>query len=128
MYSLSVLTDFWPLTTLSFVAAVLAVFYYLSVQPGEILAFWGQWVNKQWLALCVYGSKADTELINRRVEGYQWMLKPILTCPRCIGGQAGLWLCMLAIIAGNPISLLSILYVVSLSSLLATLIHKEINR
>lgn len=70
----------------------------------------------------------DNEANTKRFEKYEWVLKPILTCERCIGGQFGFWLSVLAIANGGYMSLLSILFVVALTSLLSSLIVKEFNR
>lgn len=70
----------------------------------------------------------DNEANTERHEKYQWVLKPILTCERCIGGQFGFWLSVLAILNGAYLSLLSVLFVVALTSLLSSLIVREFNR
>lgn len=61
-------------------------------------------------------------LFENRLDKYQWVLKPILTCERCIAGQMALWLYLLIM----PFNFLGWLYVIALSALLATFIYKKL--
>jgi hypothetical protein len=108
------------LSSLGLIATVLAAFYYCSVQPGEWLGWWAKLVNgtyERW-ALGKNGCHAD------RFDRYHWLLKPILTCERCIGGQVGIWLCVGLLVVLHTFSLLALFYVAGLASIGSGLLVK----
>jgi hypothetical protein len=104
------------LSSLGLIATVLATFYYCSVQPGEWLGWWAKLVNGTYERITLgHGT---------RFQDYHWVLKPILTCERCIGGQVGLWLCVGLLVVMHTFSLLALFYVAGLASIGSGLLVK----
>ncbi len=115
----AVLFNFWMLTGFSFVSATLAVAYYRFTQPGEVLGWWAEILHNAHGRLAKYMiADDDSQFVTAFIENMQrteWVLKPILTCETCIAGQLAGWLFLFT----QPFNLLALLYVISLSSVLA---------
>jgi len=66
-------------------------------QPGMVLAGWARWLYNAQTYYITRGQswteRQDPLLFQtRRYHVSEWLLKPILTCVYCVGGQAGFWL------------------------------------
>lgn len=78
------------------VSCGLAADSYVNIltQPGQVLAFWAKWLyalKEQW-ALMAIPESGDLSGYNERIRIADYILKPILTCVYCVGGQMGFWL------------------------------------
>ncbi len=92
------------------ISAGLAATTYVNIltQPGQVLAFWARWLYtlrdwyiepKREFREYIDGLPDDTIFFDaekksqkRRERIADYLLKPILTCVYCVGGQVGFWL------------------------------------
>lgn len=68
------------------------VYVCILTQPGEVLGGWREWLEWQHF---VYFNKKAIELdkdATDYVSQKKWILKPILTCEKCVAGQIAFWL------------------------------------
>lgn len=85
------------------VSAGIAATTYVNIltQPGMVLDFWARWIYK--LRDKYVGTTLDefnegdegqerADYYAIRHERADYIMKPILTCVYCVGGQLGLWL------------------------------------
>jgi len=64
------------------ISVILAVAYQIVIRPGELLQSWARFVN-----------------LNMTSE----LIKKLLLCPYCLGGQIALWLSLYYIYSGHSI-------------------------
>ncbi|OJW75700.1 MAG: hypothetical protein BGO59_09035 [Spirosoma sp. 48-14] len=81
------------------VSAGLAATTYVNTltQPGMILAFWAKWLYSLQTYFITHGkswTERDDHLLFQtgRYKVSEYLLKPILSCVFCVGGQMGFWL------------------------------------
>lgn len=86
-------------------------FVYCNVltQPGHLLGRWREWINEKYLLFHVkQQAKATAE--NRtydfaeQMAKHKWVLKPIIDCEWCIGGEFALWGYLFAIHSGYTLT------------------------
>jgi hypothetical protein len=75
------------LMTISFCAAVVGhVFASYLIQEGEILAFWGRFINKHLVK--------KTVINHREISKESFLYKPLGGCGKCVAGQLALYACI----------------------------------
>lgn len=88
------------------VSAGLAADTYVNIltQPGQVLAFWARWLYALKEKFVMHGqppanehgvtfaTPEDSATYLHRMAVSEYILKPLLTCVYCVGGQLGFWL------------------------------------
>ncbi|MGF7219037.1 hypothetical protein GGR92_005217 [Spirosoma lacussanchae] len=75
------------------VSAGIAATTYVNIltAPGQVLDFWARFLYR--LQETFVGAvRDDPERVQRRHRFSDTLLKPLLTCVYCVGGQLGFWL------------------------------------
>jgi hypothetical protein len=79
------------------VSAGLAATVYVNIltQPGQVLAFWARTLFRV-RDTFVEAVASEPERMHRRTAFADSLLKPLLTCVYCVGGQMGFWLFLIS--------------------------------
>ncbi|MCX6218352.1 hypothetical protein [Spirosoma sp.] len=127
------LSEFLEYTAMAFILAQISVAYFRFTQPGEVLAWWARYLYHlrelyaDSAVMRVIPSPDDNRSFSAiRQEAYdrsEIYLKPILTCEKCIAGQFALWVGLLFL----PFNIIGLLYLIALSSYLATWLLNRLN-